>query len=212
MTRPLPAPLAVILETALNHYLAMDADSQRQLEALSGKAVAIELTDFGWEWVLLVQTDALRVYSSYDGAVSARLRGTSSALLRMGAGDQSRAAFSSGTVEFNGDVELGQRIKALFDSIDIDWEEQLSKITGDVVAHSIGHNVRSTRAWGKQTLATLMQDFAEYQQQEARNLPTPAEAEAFNAEVDALRDDVARLEQRIERVRRLADTQKGTTA
>ncbi len=206
MSRPLPVPLVVVFEVALNRYLAMDAGTQRQLAALSGKAVAVELTDFGWEWVLLVEADGLRVFSSYDGPVAARLRGSSGALLRMGAGDKSRAAFSSGTVEFNGDVELGQRFKALFDSIDIDWEEQLSKVTGDVAAHSIGHAVRSTRAWGKQTLATLMQDFAEYQQEEARNLPTQEEAEAFNAAVDTLRDDVARLEQRI---RRLADTKKG---
>ncbi len=200
MSRPLPTPLAVVFEAALNRYLAMDADSQRQLAALSGKAVAVELTDFDWEWVLLVQNDGLRVFSSYDGPVTARLRGSSSALLRMGAGDTSRAAFSAGTVEFNGDVELGQRIKALFDNIDIDWEEQLSRVVGDVAAHSIGHAVRSTHNWGKQTLATLMQDFAEYQQEEARNLPTQEEAEAFNAAVDTLRDDVARLEQRIQRL------------
>ena len=202
MSRPLPTPLVVIFEAALNRYLALDPDSQHQLAALSGKAVAIELTDLGWEWVLLAETDTLRVHSTYEGPVAARLRGSSSALLHMGAGAGSRTAFSSGTVEFNGDVELGQRIKALFDDIEIDWEEQLSKVTGDVVAHNIGHAVRRTRAWGKQTLNTLGQDFAEYQQEEARNLPAANEVAEFLSAVDTLRDDTARVSQRITRLQR----------
>lgn len=200
MSRPLPTPLAVIFEAALNRYLALDPGSQQQLAALSGKAVAVELSDFGWAWVLEVQADGLRVHSHYEGSVAARLRGSSSALLHMGAGDKSRAAFSSGTVEFNGDVELGQRIKALFDSLDIDWEEQLSRVTGDVLAHSIGHSVRRTRAWGRQTVGTLMQDFAEYQQEEARNLPASDEVAEFLSGVDTLRDDTARIAQRIARL------------
>lgn len=200
MSRPLPTPLAVVFEAALNRYLALDPDSQRQLATLSGKAVAVELTDLGWEWVLLAESDSLRVHSSYEGPVAARLCGSSSALLHMSRGAGSRTAFSSGTVEFNGDVELGQRIKALFDNIEIDWEEHLSKLTGDVVAHNIGHAVRRTRAWGTQTLATLVQDFAEYQQQEARNLPAADEVAEFLSAVDTLRDDTARVAQRIARL------------
>lgn len=189
-----------MLEAALNRYLALDPESQRQLAALSGKAVAVELTDLGWEWVLLAETDTLRVHNAYEGPVAARLRGSSGALLHMGGGAGSRAAFSSGTVEFNGDVELGQRIKALFDNIEIDWEEHLSKVTGDVVAHNIGHAVRRTRAWGAQTLATLGRDFAEYQQEEARNLPAADEVAEFLSAVDTLRDDTARVAQRIARL------------
>lgn len=194
----------------MNRYLALDPESGHQIAALSGKAVAIELTDLGWEWVLLAETDTLRVHNAYEGPVAARLRGSSSALLHMGRGAGSHAAFSSGTVEFNGDVELGQRIKALFDNIEIDWEEQLSKITGDVVAHNIGHAVRRTRAWGAQTLATLGRDFAEYQQEEVRNLPVADEVAKFLSAVDTLRDDTARLAQRITRLQRLLQKDHST--
>lgn len=194
----------------MNRCLAWDPDSRSQLAALSGKAVAVELTDLGWEWVLLAEADTLRVHNAYDGPVAARLRGSSSALLHMGRDAGSRAAFSSGTVEFSGDVELGQRIKALFDDIEIDWEEQLSKVTGDVVAHNIGHAARRARAWGAQTLATLGRDFAEYQQEEARNLPAAGAVAEFLSAVDTLRDDTARLAQRITRLQRLLQKDHST--
>lgn len=107
---------------------------------------------------------------------------------------------ATGAVEISGDVELGRRFKELLDGIVIDWEEQLSRLTGDVIAHQIGRSVRAAHAFGTDTLHTLGRNFAEYQQEEARNLPAATEVAEFLAAVDVLRDDTARLEARIARL------------
>jgi ubiquinone biosynthesis protein UbiJ len=104
-------------------------------------------------------------------------------------------------VTVEGDNELGHRFGKLLAGMDVDWEEQLSRITGDVVAHEMGKGARAIGNWSTATLDTASKNLQEYLQEEIRLLPTRYELEEFLAEVDTLRDDVARLQARLQRVR-----------
>jgi ubiquinone biosynthesis protein UbiJ len=195
--------LTTAIEGALNRYLRLDPDVLPRLSALDGKVIAIELKELDWSWYLLPGAGGIQVRNGYEGIADTKLCGTPWALLRLGTqkqGSDSSALFS-GDVEISGDVELGQRFKRILDEIDIDWEELLSKIVGDVLAHQVGNTARRTRKWGTQSLEALGQNFAEYQQEEARNLPTVYEMTEFLKAVDTLRDDVDRIEQRVRRLK-----------
>jgi ubiquinone biosynthesis protein UbiJ len=88
----------------------------------------------------------------------------------------------------------------ILDGLDIDWEEHLSHLTGDIVAHKMGNLVRGIFSWGKQTTKILSQDAAEYLQEESRELPNRREVDAFLKNIDILRSDVDRLEMRVSRL------------
>jgi ubiquinone biosynthesis protein UbiJ len=103
-------------------------------------------------------------------------------------------------VEIQGDSELGHRFGNLLGKLEIDWEEQLSKLTGDLLAHQTGNLVRGAGAWARAARASLAQDLPEYLQEELGLLPSRIEVGEFLAEVDRLRDDAERLEQRIQRL------------
>jgi ubiquinone biosynthesis protein UbiJ len=200
--------LTRLFESALNHYLRLDPDALSRLSALSGKVIAFE--SGGFRCCLKPGADGIEVLEKFDGAPDAVIRGTPWGMLRLALPGHAREAFGSGAVEISGDVELGRRFKQLFDGMDIDWEEQLSGVTGDVIAHQIGRAACAARGFGRNTLATLGRDFAEYQQYEARTLPASHEIMEFLSAVDTLRDDTARLEARIARLqRRLADSKGG---
>jgi len=104
-------------------------------------------------------------------------------------------------------VEAGQAFKAALDELDIDWEEQLAGITGDMVAHQLGNTMRSAGNWLRQGRTTLEQDLGEYLQEELRVVPTRIEIENFIADVDQLRMDLERLEARIRRLGATGDSQ-----
>ena len=88
--------------------------------------------------------------------------------------------------------------------VDIDWEEHLSRLVGDVVAHEVGGAARAARAFGRRAGRTAEQNLREYLQEEARLLPTRYELKELLDAVDVLRDDVERLAARVERLRRRA--------
>ena len=104
-------------------------------------------------------------------------------------------------MQIEGDTELAHRIGKILGAMDVDWEEQLSHYTGDLVAHDIGNLVRGAVRWGRNSADTLGRDLQEYLQEELRLLPVRTEIEAFLADVDRLRDDVERLQARIDRLR-----------
>ncbi|MCK4586952.1 MAG: hypothetical protein KAU29_06400, partial [Gammaproteobacteria bacterium] len=93
-----------------------------------------------------------------------------------------------------------------------DWEEHLSHVTGDIVAHKMGNLVRGIFSWSKNTTEILGQDAAEYLQEESRELPNRREVDGFLKNIDTLRSDVDRMEMRVSRLKdRLSERLKDHT-
>ncbi len=205
--------LAGGLEAALTTYLRLDPDSLPRAAALAGKAIAVELvfTTAGaagprLTLYLLPAADGIRVTDYYPGTLDVRVRGTPLELanqFRRGSGEGMETG-----VEVQGDTQLAKAFQELLGGIDIDWEEQLSRLVGDAVAHQIGNAVRELRAWGRQALATLFQNTAEYFQQETRDLPPSGALAAFMDAVDTLRSDTDRLEARLRRLQQACDSSR----
>ncbi len=193
------AALAV-LEQAVNTALALDPKTTESLRRLEGKVIAIELRGTGITLTLQPTSEGkLRLMGDYDGEIDTTLRGAPFAMLRMSTGRTGEGMFS-GEVEIEGEVELGQQIQRVFEKLDIDWEEHLSRLTGDIVAHQIGNTVRGLFAWGERTAEHLGRDTADYLQEESDTLPVDWEVEEFINGVDTLRSDVDRIEARVKRL------------
>jgi ubiquinone biosynthesis protein UbiJ len=197
--------LAGGLETVLNTCLRLAPDSLPRAAALAGKALAVELvfTTAGAAgprliFYLLPTAEGIRVADGYPDRPDVWIRGTPLALanqFRKGSGEGLEAG-----VDVHGDTHLANAFQALLGGIAIDWEEQLSQRVGDALAHQLGNVVRELQSWGRQALATLFQNTAEYLQQETRALPPRGAMAAFLDAVDTLRSDTDRLEARLRRL------------
>lgn len=96
-----------------------------------------------------------------------------------------------------GDMELAGAIDHVRRNLRWDYEEDLSRVFGDIAAHRMGNAARAFDRWARQSSRNLAEAAAEYAVYEQPILASPAAVEAFNRDVDVLRDDVARLEKRI---------------
>ena len=188
------------LETALNTALRLDPEAFRKLDRFNDKVIAIELQGLELSLYLLPGAGGISLMSQYDAEPDTVLSGTPLAMAKMALGPDASKVLFAGEVTIRGDVETGQGFKRLLDELDIDWEEQLARYTGDIAAHKLAELVRATTAWGQQALGILGQDTSEYFQQEGQDLPVPAAVQQFMHEVDELRDDTARLEARLSRL------------
>lgn len=193
-------PVAVLagLEQAINGVIALDPETGQRLSRLQGRIIALEFAGTGLTLFIAPGPAGVRLMGHFEGDPDTRLRGSPLALLRMGLGET--GGVFAGEVAIEGDVELGQRFKRILDSLDIDWEEHLSRLTGDIVAHQVGNLFRGLGAWGRHASDTLARDAGEYVQEELGFVPSRGEVEQFLNEVDTLRSDVDRLEARIRRL------------
>ncbi len=88
----------------------------------------------------------------------------------------------------------------LFRHLAWDIEEDLSRLFPDVVAHRLAEGGRAFAAWQSEAATRLAGNLAEYLTEEQPLLARPADVEKLSREADALREDAARLEKRIERL------------
>ncbi len=196
--------LTSVLEDAGNRILRLDPATLAGLGTLHGRVVCLSFTDLATSVYLQPSEAGLHVLNSYAGTPDVTLTGRLPAFARLSLGAQP-GLFFSGDLSISGDVELGHRFQRVLEGLDIDWEEQLSRVVGDVAAHALGNMARDARAWARQAAATLGQDVAEYLTEERRDLAPRQVVEPFLQAVDTLRADVDRLTQRIERLQRTRD-------
>lgn len=195
------------LEQALNSALALDPKTGARLARLEGRVIALELSGTGLRLFMQPHDGGLRLMGHFDGDVDTTLRGAPFAMLRMGTGRTGEGMFRGG-VEIDGDVELGTQVQRIFEKLDIDWEEHLSRLTGDIIAHQFGNTVRGLFAWGERSADHLGEDLADYLQEEREVLPVGWEVEEFIDDVDTLRSDVDRLEARVKRLTKLLTSEE----
>ena len=195
----LPLLATAALEKALNQCLRMDPETLDQLTRLEGKVIALEIHGLHQTLFLVPTATGLRVQSVFEGEPDVTIKGGPFSLARLGLSDNPTSVFGDG-VEMTGNAQLGRKIQHILDSLKLDWEEQLSRFTGDVVAHQLGNMVRGLVDWGRKTADTFGRDVAEYFQEESRDLVVRADLNLFLDQVDILRSDVDRLGQRVKRL------------
>jgi ubiquinone biosynthesis protein UbiJ len=187
-------PLAAVL----NRNVAQSAKAQALVAQLEGRSLALvaDATPFA----VTLRIEAARiVLAERASAADAELSGTPLALLSL-AGAGGERSLRAGSVRIAGDAEIAQKFRELLRHAQPDAEEELARLVGDVAAHQFAGFARGLLAWGKRASDTLSTSVAEYLQEEGRDVPTRTELDEFLRDVDTLRNDVERLEARLQRV------------
>ena len=192
-----PAVTAASLETVLNLVLRLDPEILPRLGTLSGHVIAIEPSGMAMSFYLLPKPGGIQVRDRCETEPSVRIHATPAALFRQWRGRRARG----GEIVIEGDVGVGREFQTILARLDIDWEEQLSRVVGDVVARRLGGLWDGLRAWSGRIGDVLPRDGGEYVQHELRVLPPRQAIEQFLNAVDLLREDADRLAARVERLR-----------
>ena len=107
----------------------------------------------------------------------------------------------------DGDMELATTISYVMANLQWDYEDDLSRVFGDVAGYRIARGVRQLSGWPAQAAQSLAQGMAEYFSEERKVLATRLCVKEFTEQVDELRDAVERLDKRIDRLaQRLAES------
>ena len=212
----LPQPLRKLagraLETALNHTLSLDPDTQRALAALDGRHVHLHLR--GPEIALVITVDGERLRVGPPEAADApaghalRVAATPGSLLAM-ALRRDDDGVAPGKVEIAGDADLARRLQKLASRFAPDFEEAFARSFGDVLGVPLAKAVRKALVHAKNSAGHFVEDGAAWLRDETRVALAPGEVEGFLDGVDHLRERSERLEARLARLERRL---KGTSA
>lgn len=185
------------LEKSVNACLRLDPDSQDRLSVIEDKVIQFSVTDCSVNFFLVPTSSGVVFSFNHKGDPDTVISGTFCALGKLsGVGD----GCGGDGVDVIGDVSVVETLHHVLAHLDIDWEEGLSKITGDMIAHRVGLVVSDGIAFGKDAGQAVAKNIEAYLKYESDLLPTQKEVDAFYDEVNTLRHDVDRLEARMNRL------------
>ncbi len=189
------------LEAALNTWLTLDAKTHgqalQQLKPLQGKLIALRIIQPDLTFYIVPQADSVRVTTHYAAIPDVTITGSALAFMHLTTAEDAGKAMLQQGIQLEGDSALGQCFSHILRASKVDWEELLSRVVGDVVAHQLGQTARQTNAWLSESAQTMRLNGKEYLQEEVRLLAADAELQHYLDEVDQLRLDVDRLEARL---------------
>jgi ubiquinone biosynthesis protein UbiJ len=200
--------LTVTIENVLNRGLPRSPAARQLCAELTGRRVELAIRDIA-TWC--IESDGQRLVLTRGAAseAHARVSGGPLALLALVSSARSQGLRRE-DVRIEGDTELVERFHRLLQLLAPDLEEELAIAIGDVPAHGIARLAGATLDWCRRTADTAVRNAAEYLAHERRDLVSRPEGRQLLEGIDTLRDDIDRLEARIELLaQRLATARPG---
>lgn len=190
--------LAQALETVINQTLKLEADLDKLIQPLIGHSLAIEMTDWCFKILLIGQPQGFNVYINSQNQAEVTLCGDLLALLSLVQTDQPQAILSGQTIDIQGDTAVLQAFSLFAKQVNLDWQQALSAIIGDIPAHLLSWPLKQAQQYLRHNQQCHYQDWRDYFQQECRLLPCREEMEDFFDDIQQLQQDLDRLALKIQ--------------
>lgn len=193
------------LEFAINRLIARDPHILRVLsEAAADKTVTVRCTGLPpWQVSLRISRDRIMLLSAPQDSPDACLAGSHRALSRVLFSDDQATALHDPDIELSGDVQLIQRLHRASIELDINWQDLLGPVLGDIGTRAADTGWQHSRNTAVQAGRALRRNITDFVQEEAALSPSRQQAQYFTDELDAMRLRLDRLQARVQRLQQL---------
>jgi len=176
-----------ILTRLLNHLVGQNTWVREQLLPYAGKTVRFNIVPMTATLIVLEDGGLAMAGEATEPDASVTLPPT--VAMRLLAGDEA----ANTLVTLEGDSELASAISKVLRNMSWEYEEDLSRVIGDIPAHQLGELARRVTTESKRQAISLAGMFTEYWQEEQPLIAKKRHVQQFVKNVDTLREDVERL-------------------
>lgn len=208
-------PIAIRpVEELLNRVLAKDSYLQSHIKTFLGKSLQISVHPPGVTVTVLFEQDRIRLLSSpaelVNIEITASIRGNVSELLPLLIEKPDRKPLSNPAITVTGDVNFIQDIYASLHDLDIDWEDYLAPMLGNLITNELSRFGKDLQEWTQQVSSNMRRNVEEYLKEEERIFPKKEQLKDFSEELDRLKLKIDRVKAKFkvlyERLDRLNNT------
>ena len=186
-----------LLVLPINHLLVDSPWATERLRQHAGARVAIH----GGALALLLQIDhsgLLRACNNEVNSTAAEVRIDLPADFMLKAAVDRNNLLAS--ARLSGMADIAETLAFVSRNLRWDAEGDLARLVGDIPARRLTLAGSSLLASVQESARRLGENLREYATEECELLANPRQVQAFSAEVSVLRDDLARLEKRLDRL------------
>ncbi|MCG9639643.1 SCP2 domain-containing protein [Vibrio sp. Isolate34] len=193
---PFDPLVTAVIETSLNTFVNDDPALVRRLSRLKGQIIQVNLKELN-KTLTFVFSQQIDVLSEYEGQPDCYLSLNLSVLPELREQSNITKLIKQDKLILEGDIQLAQKFAQLMTDCKPDLEEWLSRVTGDVVAHTLVQGVKSVGGLVAKQATKHQNHLAQVLTEEWKIAPAPLEVAHFCDQVDDVKSSAARLEAKL---------------
>ncbi|GMM89605.1 SCP2 domain-containing protein [Vibrio fortis] len=193
---PFDPLVTAVIETSLNTLVNDDPDLVRRLSRLKGQIIQVNLKELN-KTLTFVFSQQIDVLADYEGQPDCYLSLNLSVLPELREQSNITKLIKQDKLILEGDIQLAQKFAQLMTDCKPDLEEWLSRVTGDVVAHTLVQGVKNVGGFVASQANKHQNHFAQVLTEEWKIAPAPLEVAHFCDQVDDVKSAAARLEAKL---------------
>ncbi|HZJ93162.1 MAG TPA: SCP2 sterol-binding domain-containing protein [Thiopseudomonas sp.] len=184
-------------ETALNRVLELDSTAQARLAPLAGQVIAISCTRPALTVYMIPMADGIQLSQQWEAPADCTLTAPAKLLLKLVTSTDKSSVLHHPEVSLDGNSSLLMTLSEIMQSLELDWEYEVSRWLGPVATSLLGGHLRSRSHWATKSAHSLYLNMADYLAEESRTLVGQREAQTRFNEIDQLKLNLDRLDARI---------------
>ncbi|MDN3608687.1 ubiquinone biosynthesis accessory factor UbiJ [Vibrio ostreicida] len=191
--------VTAVIESTLNLLLNDDPQLGHRLSRFKGKVIQVHLREVN-KTLTFVFSQQIDVLANFEGRSDCYLSLNVSVLPQLREQSNITQLIKQDKVVLEGDIQLAQRFSQLLMDCKPDLEEWLSRLTGDVFAHSFAQGVIGLKQRAKAQMDKGHRRFGQVLTEEWQLAPAPLEVAYFCDQVDELKSQSARIDGRLNKL------------
>ncbi|MBL4262639.1 ubiquinone biosynthesis accessory factor UbiJ [Vibrio fluvialis] len=193
---PFEPLITAVIESLLNTLIKDDPELGRRLARLKGQVIQVHLKEIN-KTLTFIFSQQIDVLANYEGEPDCYLSLNLSVLPELREQANITKLIKQDKLVLKGDIQLAQKFSQLMTDCKPDIEEWLSRVTGDVVAHTVVQGAKNVGALLSAQVSKHQNHLAQVLTEEWRVAPGPLEIAYFCDQVDDVKSQAARLESRL---------------
>ncbi len=198
--------ITAAIETSVNHALSYDPATRQRVADITD-ILAVNITTPAITLYFRGHTDGVHVMGHCEAPVVTQLSGSIIDLIGL---LKQPTSLANSNVALTGSTHLLQQWQTLLQDMDIDWEEAISRILGDIAGPFAASGIHTAVDWSKSQLQEQQRLIKEYVSEELKLTPSKAETEHFFDQVHELKLNVDRMNARIQALHQKLDKSQHT--
>ncbi|BAC92942.1 conserved hypothetical protein [Vibrio vulnificus YJ016] len=196
---PFEPLITAVIETSLNVLVKDNPDLEKRLLRLKGQVIQVHLQELN-KTLTFIFSQQIDVLANYEGQPDCYLSLKLAVLPELREQANITKLIKQDKLILEGDIQLAQKFAQLITDAKPDVEEWVSRVTGDVVAHSLAQGVKNVGGFVGRQEKKQQHHLAQVITEEWRLAPGPLEVAYFCDQVDDAKSDLARLEARLQKL------------
>ncbi len=185
------------IESLLNRLLSQDDYLAQRLAGFRGKTLQIKTHGPSLVLCLLLDSERIAVKAMDEHTLllraDATVEGSMTDLLGLLRQRGAQPALANPAITISGDALLVRELHDTLLSLDVDWQDYMAPVAGDIVTQQLAHLAAGVRDWGSSTWTNLGRDIEDYAKQEARLVPSREQWDSATAQLDELKLQIDRV-------------------